>query len=105
MHVRDIDRVALAREQMVGAGERDEALGMLGGRRRYATAFSMPTVSSVGEWKISSALRSLRDALGELLLGDVGQEFAADAERPAGERHLDLAVLADRIELILEQMR
>ena len=73
--------------------------------RKISEAFSIPTVSSVGEWKISSGLCSLRDALGELLLRDVRQEFAADAERPAGERDLDLAVLADGVELVLEQVR
>ncbi len=39
----------------------------------------------------------------ELLLGDVIEEFALDAERPPGERHLDLALRLDLIDLLLEQ--
>ena len=58
----------------------------------------MPTVWSVGAWKISSALRSSRDALEQALLGDVVEEFAAHAERPAGERDLDFARGADLVE-------
>ena len=72
---------------------------------KMCAAFSIPTVSSVGEWKISSALRSLAMRSVSFCCGDVGQEFAADAERPAGQRDLDLAVLADGVELVLEQMR
>ena len=66
-------------------------------------ALSMPTMSSVGEWKISSALRRCGDAVDQHLLGDVVEEFAADAERPPGERHLDLALLADLGDLAPEQ--
>ena len=31
--------------------------------------------------------------VGEILLGDIVEEVAADAERPAGKRDFDLAVL------------
>ena len=55
-------------------------------------ALSMPTVSSVGEWKTSSALRRLGDVCREILLGDIVEQGAADAERPAGKRHLDFAL-------------
>ena len=37
------------------------------------------------------------------MLGDVVEEFAADAERPAGERDLDLALRADVLDAIAEQ--
>ncbi len=36
-------------------------------------------------------------------MSDVVEEFAADVERPAGERNFDLAVLADVLDAILEQ--
>ena len=55
----------------------------------------MPTVSSVGECMISSALCSFGDVRHQAVLGDVVEEFALDVERPAGELDLDLAVLAD----------
>ena len=68
-------------------------------------ALSMPTVSSVGECMISSALCSFATCVHQAVLGDVVEEFALDVERPAGERHLDLALLADVLDAILEQMR
>jgi len=39
----------------------------------------------------------------QVLLGDVVEELAADAERPAGEQHLALALGADVGHLVLEQ--
>ena len=63
----------------------------------------MPTWASVGEWKISSALRKEASAFLQPLLGDVVEEFALDAERPADELNLDLALRADRLHLVLEQ--
>ena len=55
-------------------------------------AFSMPTISSVGEWKTSSALRKLRDLLQQHVLGKIVDEGAADGELPAGKDDLDLAL-------------
>ena len=66
--------------------------GCLAAAKMWA-AFSIPTVSSVGEWKISSALRSFAMRSVSFCSATSVEEFAADAERPAGERHLDLAVL------------
>ena len=89
---------------MIGTGERDEALGMLG--RREDMRGVLDADGLVGRrMEDQQRLAQLRDALGELLLGDVSQEFPADAERPPGERHLDLAVLADGVDLVPEQMR
>jgi hypothetical protein len=87
---------------MIGAGKRDEALGMLGAREDRE-AFSMPTVSSVGEWKISSALRSRATLLGQACAGDVVQEFTADAERPPGESRPRPRLRADGVELSLNR--
>ena len=39
----------------------------------------------------------------QAVLGDVVEEFAADAERPAGELDLHLAMRADILDLVLEQ--
>ncbi len=63
----------------------------------------MPTRSSVGEWNTSSALRSIGEALVQLLLGHVVEEFALDAERPSGQRHFDFALFADVVDVLLEQ--
>ena len=43
------------------------------------------------------------DVLGEVLLRDVVDEFTADAEGAPGERDLDLAPFADRIDVLAEQ--
>ena len=66
---------------------------------------SIPTVSSVGECMISSALCSFGDMRHQIVLGDVVEEFALDVERPAGELNLDLALRADVLDAIPEQMR
>ena len=83
---------------------RQSSLGCLAATKIWV-ALSMPTVSSVGECMISSALCSVAICAIRLLLGDVVEEFALDAERPAGERDLDLALLADVLDVVLEQMR
>ena len=41
----------------------------------------------------------------QAVLGDVVEEFALDLERPSGELNLDLALGADVLDAILEQMR
>ena len=43
------------------------------------------------------------EAIGELLLGDVVQKLLADAERPARERDLHLALLLDVVHVLPEQ--
>ena len=48
-------------------------------------------------------LAQIGEAGVQLLLGHVVEEFAFDAERPPGQRHLDLAVRADLVDLLLEQ--
>ena len=40
----------------------------------------------------------------QAMFGDVVEEFTLDVERPAGELNLHLAVLADVLDAILEQM-
>ena len=49
-------------------------------------------------------LVQLCDVRHQAVFGDVVEEFALDVERPAGELNLDLAVLADVLDAILEQM-
>ena len=39
----------------------------------------------------------------QLLLGHVVEEFALDAERPPGQRHFDLALFLDCVDVLLEQ--
>ncbi len=48
-------------------------------------------------------LVQLGDVRGEILLGDVVEEGAADAERAARERHLDLALRGDVGDAVAEQ--
>ncbi len=40
----------------------------------------------------------------QAVLGDVVEEFALDAEGAAGKRNLDLALLADILDLVLEEV-
>ena len=68
-------------------------------------ALSMPTVSSVGECMIKQRLVQVGHVRHQPVLGDVVEEIARDVERPAGQRDLDLAMLADVFDTILEQSR
>ena len=50
-------------------------------------------------------LVQLGDVRHQAVFGDVVEEFALDVERPAGELHFHLAMLADVLDAIPEQMR
>ena len=89
---------------MIGAGERDKALGMLGGDEDLGGVVDADGV--VGRrMHDQQRLVQVGDLRHQLVLGDVVEEFALDVERPAGERDLDLAMLADVLDAILEQVR
>ena len=62
---------------------------------KIALAFSMPTSIVGRRMEHQQRLAQDREAIRQLLLGDVVEKFLADAERPAGERHLDLALSRD----------
>src|SRR5215471_8060477 len=66
--------------------------------RKMREALSIPTTSSRGAWSTSSALPSVR------ILVHLGvlDEGAPDAERPAGQLRLDLALRPDAIERAAE---
>jgi hypothetical protein len=66
-------------------------------------ALSMPTVSSVGEMEDQQRLAQIADVGRKILFGNVIEQPAADAKRPAGERHLDFALLPNLSHLIAEQ--
>ena len=87
---------------MIGAGERDEAFRMLRGEENVAGIVDADRV--VGRrMKYQQRLVQRADAGGEHLLGDIVEKSAADAELPAGERDLDLALKSDVGHLLLEQ--
>ena len=101
-HVRHIDCIALLAQQMIGAGQRHETLGMLGGQeypRRIVDAHGI--VSRRMEYQ--KRLAQIGHTLGDPLFGNIIKEFALDPERAPGQRHLDLALFADLVDLILEQ--
>ena len=50
-------------------------------------------------------LVQLCDLRHQIVLGDIVEEFALDMERPPGELHLHLALLADILDAVLEKMR
>ena len=87
---------------MVRSLQRDEALGML--RRQENSARIVDADGVVGRrMEHEQRLVQIRDALDEVLFGDVRHEITADAEGASGQRHLDLTLLADRLEMLLEQ--
>jgi len=92
--VRNVSGVAIAAEQVIGAVERNEALRMLGGGKNVAGIVDADSV--VGRrMEDQQRLVQCRDMPGEILLRDVVEERAADAEGAAGERDFDLAFAAD----------
>jgi hypothetical protein len=94
--------VAAAAEQVIGAGERDEAFRMLG--RRKDAACVVDGDDLVGRrMEDEQRLAQIGDALHEFMFGEVVDESAADAKLPARQRGLDLALGGDFLEPILEQ--
>ncbi len=64
-------------------------------------ALSMPTSLVGRRVKDQQRLMQAADMRAEqLLLGDIVEKAAAHLERPPGQRHLDLVLVADRVELL-----
>ena len=102
--VGDIGGIALVAEQMIGAGQRHETLGMLGGDEDIGGVVDPDGV--VGRrMHDQQRLVQFGDMRHQAMLGDVVEEFALDVKRPSGELHFDLALRADVLDPILEQMR
>ena len=100
--VGDIDGVALLAKEMIGAGERHETLGMLGAlENARGTVDADQFVGRRVEHQ--QGLAQVRHAIHQRLLGDILEEFAPDAERPARQQDLDLALRADGVDVLLEQ--
>ncbi len=87
---------------MVGAGERDEALGMLG---RAENMRGVVDADGVVGRRVEHQQRLAQggEAFVEFLLGHVVEEFTPDAERPPGQRHFHFALLLDLVDVLLEQ--
>jgi hypothetical protein len=101
-HVRHIDGVALLAQQMIGAGKRDEAFRTLGGGEDMRGILDANDVVG-GRVKDQQRLAQIGETVLQLSLGHVVEDFALDAERPARERHLDFALRADHVDVLLEQ--
>ncbi len=100
-HIGHIDGVTFLAQEMIGAGERDKAFRMLGGGEDVRGILDADQV--VGRrMKHQQRFAQIRETFVQLLLGHVVEEFALDAERPAGELHFNLALLFDFADLIFE---
>ena len=100
--VGDVGRVAAAAQQVIGAGERDEAFGMLG--RGEDAARIVDADDLVGRRvEDQQCLAQIGNAIDELVLGEIVDEAAADAKLPTRQRRFDLALGADFVETVLEQ--
>ena len=89
---------------MIGARQRHKTLGMLGRDENIGGVVDPDGV--VGRrMHDQQRLVQLGDMRHQIMLGDVVEEFALDMERPPGELHLDLALGADVLDPILEEMR
>src|SRR5579883_855759 len=86
---------------MIGIGERHEALRVPRGRENAAGVVDAHDLVR-RRMEYQQRLAQDRNAPAQRLLGNIVQELAADAERPAGERNLHLAACADLFDLVLE---
>ena len=101
-NVGDVGRVAAAAQEVIGAGERDEAFGMLG--RGEDAARIVDADDLVGRRvEDQQCLAQIGNAIDELMLGEIVDEAAADAKLPTREGRFDLALGADFVETVLEQ--
>ena len=82
-------------DEVIGAGERNEALGML--RRQEDMTGVLDPDRIVGRrMEDKQRLAQAGDARFKVLVGDVIEEGAADMELPAAERDLDFVLIAAR---------
>ena len=99
---RHIGGVARAADEVIGAGERDETFGMLCREKNLAGIVDADRV--VGRrMKHQQRLVQVGDEGFEILLRDIVEQAAADAERPAGQRHLDLVLIVELGNAFAEQ--
>ena len=88
---------------MIRARQRHKALGMLG-RDENVRGIVDPDRVVGRRMHDQQRLVQLCDVRHQAVFGDVVEEFALDVKRPPGELHLDLAMLADVLDAIPEQM-
>src|SRR5215831_20633289 len=88
--MRDIGGIARPAQQMIGAGERDEAFWVFC-RREDAAGIIDADGCIGGRVKDQERLAKPGNPRGEILLGDVVEQGAADAEGAPGKRYFDLA--------------
>src|SRR6516165_5369646 len=87
---------------MIGAGKRDKTLRML--CRRENTAGIVDSNRFIGRrMEDQERLAKLGNAGRNLLLGNVVEQGATDAEGLAGERHLDFAFVFYVLDAVAEQ--
>ncbi len=100
--MRDIGGIARPPQQVIGAGERNEAFRMLG---RGENAAGIVDADGLVGWRVKDeqCLAQSANALGEILPGDIGKQGTADAERSADQRHLDFAFALDLVDAVAEQ--
>ena len=82
-------------DEVIGAGERNEALGMLR-RQEDMTGVLNPDRIVGRRMEDKQRLAQAGDARFKVLVGDVIEERAADMELPAAERDLDFVLIAAR---------
>jgi len=102
--MRDISGIAWPPQQVIGPGERNEAFRML---CRGENAAGIVDADCLVGWRVEDQQRLAQagNALGKILPGNIGKQGAADAERPADQRHLDFALAFDLVDAIAEQAR
>ena len=101
-HVGDVGRIAAAAQEMVGAGQRHEALGV--SRRGKDMARILDAHQFVGRrMKDEQRFAQIGNSIAQLLPGNVVEEGAANPEWATGERDFQLASGADLHDVILQQ--
>ena len=101
---RDVGRIAVPIDEMIGASERNEALGMLR-RQEDVTGILDPDRIVGGRMENKQRFMQVGDARGEVLMCDVIEEGAACMELPASELYLDFVLLTGRRWAIGKQSR
>ena len=97
----DVFGVFGAREQVIGAVQRDEALGVAGGFVDFLGLLD-GDCGVVRRVKDQQGLAQTGDAAGLVVAGHVFQELALDGELATGQRDGGFAVCADGIQILAE---
>lgn len=100
--MRHVRRVTSFAQKMIGAGKRDETLGMVGGSK---DVIGILDIHRVVDWRVENEQRFLQplEVIFQILLFDILKKCPANPKVPAGQCYFDVIFIANLRDLFSEQ--